>query len=197
METRKTETQRRDQGTLLSRHIPTGHQQNCEDLDIVIHLNSTLLCYVITCMLSFQEEQETAFKQGLLAVARYDDVLGKSLPNPEHAGRVRGVGGLVPMKKTFGKGSRRKTRTSSRSHEEFDAMLDQRVEERVRGLEEKLRQEMREEMAIMLQQTMGQQEKTFSPTVVQSSCQSVKPTADLSGFTEVMQIHISISSPMP
>jgi hypothetical protein len=74
------------------------------------------------------------------------------------------------------------------------------VEERVRGMEDKIRQEIRQElraemkseMAIMLRQAMGQQaiEPVFSPTVVQSSCQSVKPLADLSGFTEVMQIQI-------
>jgi len=75
-------------------------------------------------MLSFQEEQEAAFKQGLLPVARYDDVLGKSLPNPEHSGRVRGVGGLVIMTKTYEKSSTRKTRTSSRSKEDFDARVD-------------------------------------------------------------------------
>ena len=147
-------------------------------------------------MLFFQDEQEAALKQGLLAVERYDDVLGKSLPNPEHPGRVRGVGGLVPMTKTYGKSSTRKTRTPSRSEEDFDARVDLRVEERVRGLEDKLRQEIREqmqsEMAIMLRQAMGQQaiEPVFSPTVVQSSCQSVKPLPDLSGFTEVMQIQI-------
>ena len=146
-------------------------------------------------MLSFQDEQEAALKQGLLAVERYDDVLGKSLPNPEHPGRVRGVGGLVPMTKTYGKSSTRKTRTS-----DFDARVDLRVEERVRGMEDKIRQEIRQElraemkseMAIMLRQAMGQQaiEPVFSPTVVQSSCQSVKPLAELSGFTEVMQIQI-------
>ena len=145
-------------------------------------------------MLSFQEEQEAAFKQGSLAVERYDDVLGKSLPNPEHPGRVRGVGGELPIKKTYGKSSRRNIPSSSRSKAEFDARVDQRVEERVRGIEERLRQEMRQEMkyelAILLQQTMGQQEKTYTPTLVQSSCQSVKPCADLSGFTKVMQIQI-------
>ena len=150
-------------------------------------------------MLSFQDEQEAALKQGLLAVERYDDVLGKSLPNPEHPGRVRGVGGLISMTKKYGKSSTRKTRTS-RSEEDFDARVDLRVEERVRGLEDKIREEIRQElreemkyeMTIMLRQAMGQQaiEPAFSPTVVQSSCQSVKPLADLSGFTEVMQIQI-------
>jgi hypothetical protein len=194
METRKAETQRRDQGTLLSRDIRTGHQHNCEDLDIVIHLNSSLFYYVMTCMLSFQEEQEAAFKQGLLPVARYDDVLGKSLPNPEHPGRVRGVGGLVPMTKTYGKSSTRKPRTLSRSEEEFDARVDQRVEERVRGLKdilrEEIRQEMKSELAILVREAMGQKEPVFSPTVVQSSCQSVKQLPGLSGFTEVMQIQL-------
>jgi hypothetical protein len=142
-------------------------------------------------MLSFQEEQEAALKQGLLAVERYDDVLGKSLPNPEHPGRVRGVGGLVPVQKTYGKNTtRRKSTPTTRSEAEFDARVDQRVEERVRGIEErlrdKMRQEMKAELAILLQQAMGQQEKTYTPTVVQSSCQSVKPCVDLSGFTEVM-----------
>jgi len=143
-------------------------------------------------MLSFQDEQEAALKQGLLAVERYDDVLGKSLPNPEHPGRVRGVGGLVPMTKTYGKSSTRKTRTPSRSEDDFENRLRQEI----RGLEDKLRQEIREqmqsEMASMLRQAMGQQaiEPVFSPTVVQSSCQSVKPLPDLSGFTEVMQIQI-------
>ena len=102
-------------------------------------------------MLSFQEEQEAAFKQGLLAVARYDDVLGKSLPNPEHPGRVRGVGGELPIKKIYGKSSRRNRHTSSRSEPEFHARVDQRVEERVRGIEERLRQEMKSELAILLQ----------------------------------------------
>ena len=143
-------------------------------------------------MLFFQDEQEAALKQGLLAVERYDDVLGKSLPNPEHPGRVRGVGGLVPMTKTYGKSSTRKTRTPARSEDEFENRLRQEI----RGIEDKLRQEIREqmqsEMASMLRQAMGQQaiEPVFSPTVVQSSCQSVKPLADLSGFTEVMQIQI-------
>ena len=129
-------------------------------------------------MLSFQEEQEAAFKQGSLAVERYDDVLGKSMPNPEHPGRVRGVGGELPIKKTYRTSSRRNRPSSSRSEADFDARVDQRVEERVRGMEDRLRQDireeirlqMRQEMAIMLQQTMGQQEKTYNPIVVQSSC---------------------------
>ena len=149
-------------------------------------------------MLSFQEEQEAAFKQGSLAVERYDDVLGKSLPNPEHPGRVRGVGGELPIKKTYGRSGRRSRPSSSRSEEDFDARVDQKVGEMVRGMEDRLRQdireemrlEMRQEMAIMLQQTMGQQRKTNTPTVVQSSCQSVKPYANLSVFTKVMQIQI-------
>ena len=135
-------------------------------------------------MLSFQEEKEAAFKQGSLVVERYDDVLGKALENPEHPGRVRGVGGLVPMKKTYGKGSRRNKSTSSRSSAEFDARVDQRVEERLRGMKEtiqeemraEMRAEMRSELELLLQQKLGQQEKTHTPTLLQSSsCQSVQP----------------------
>ena len=137
-------------------------------------------------MLLFQEEQEAALKQGLLAVERYDDFLEKSLPDPKHPGRVRGVGGLLPIRNTYENSSIRRRCTFSRFEVEFDA----RVDERVRGIEERLRQEMKSELAILLQQAMGQQEKTCSPTVVQSSCQSVKPHANLSGFTEVMQIQI-------
>jgi hypothetical protein len=147
-------------------------------------------------MLRFQEEKEAALKQGLLAVERYDDVLGKSLPNPEHPGRVRGVGGLVPIKKTYGNIKRRGGPTSSRSEAEFDAKVDEKVEERCRGMAERLREQMREEMkselAIMLQQHLGQQQMTHSPTLLQSSCQSVQPRVDLSGFTEVMKIHILV-----
>jgi hypothetical protein len=134
-------------------------------------------------MLSFQEEQEAALKQGLLAVERYDDVLGKSLPNPKHPGRVRGVGGLVPIRKTYDQSSIRRRRAPSSSEAEIEA----RVEEKVKDIENRLRQEMKAEFALLLQQTMGQQEKTFTPTVVQTSCQSVKSyAADFSGFTEVM-----------
>ena len=140
-------------------------------------------------MLSFQEEQEAAFKQGSLAIERYDDVLGKSLENPEHPGRVRGVGGLVPMTKTYGKGSRRNRSISSRSSAEFDARVDQRVEERMSVMRETLREEMRAEMrsefALLLQQQLGQQEKTNTPTLLQSSsCQSVQPPV-LSGIMGV------------
>ena len=142
-------------------------------------------------MLSFQEEKEAAFKQGSLVVERYDDVLGKALENPEHPGRVRGVGGLVPMKKTYGKGSRRNRSTFSRSEAEFDARVDQMVEERMRGMKETLLEEMRSELALLLQQHMGmgQPEKMYSLTLIQSSCQSVKPPV-LSEFMGVMQIHI-------
>jgi len=157
-------------------------------------------------MLSFQEEQETAFKEGQLAVVRYDDVLEKSLPNSEHLGRVRGVGGLIPITKTFGKSSTRRRRPYSASEEDIDARVDQRVEERVRGIEERLRQEMKSELergieerlrqemkselALMLQQVMSQQEKTVTPTVVHSSCQSIKQYTNLSTFTEVKKIQI-------
>ena len=137
-------------------------------------------------MLSFQEEQEAAFKQGLLPVARYDDVLGKSLSNPEHSGRVRGVGGLIPMTKTYRKCSTRKTRPPSTSEQDFDARVEQKVEERVAILKE----EMKSELAILLAKAMGQQEPAFTPTVVQSSCQSVKPVIDLTGVAGVMQIQI-------
>ena len=138
-------------------------------------------------MLSFQEEQEAALKEGLLAVERYDDVLGKSLPNPEHPGRVRGVGGLVPIRKTYDKSSIRRRRTPSSSEAEIEARVGKRVEEQVKDIENRLRQEMKAEFALLLQQTMGQQEKTFTPTVVQTSCQSVKSYAvDFSRFTEVM-----------
>ena len=147
-------------------------------------------------MLSFQEEQEAALKEGSLAVERYDDVLGKSLPSREHPGRVRGVGGELPIKKTYGKSGRRSRPSSSRSEEDLDKIVDQRVEERVEKLRqdirEEMRLEMRQEMAIMLQQTIGQQGKTNTPTLVESSCQSVKQITDLSGFTEVMQIQILI-----
>ena len=144
-------------------------------------------------MLSFQEEQEAALKKGLLAVERYDDVLGKSLPNPEHPGRVRGVGGLVPIRKTYEKSSIRRRRAPSSSEAEIEARVDRKVEEKVRGIEDRLReirQEMKSELALLLQQSMGQQVQTFTPTVLQSSSQSVKPIADLSGYTEVMQIQI-------
>ena len=145
-------------------------------------------------MLSFQKEQEAALKQGLLAVERYDDVLGKSLPNPEHPGRVRGVGGLVPIRKTYEKSSIRRRRAPSSSEAEIDARVNAKVEEKVREIEgrlqAKMREEMKSELALLLQQSMGQQVQTFTPTVLQSSCQSVKPNADLSRFTEVMQIQI-------
>jgi len=138
-------------------------------------------------MLSFQEEQEAALKEGLLAVERYDDVLGKSLPNPEHPGRVRGVGGLVPIRKTYDKSSIKRRRNPSSSEAEIEARVGKRVEEQVKDIENRLRQEMKAEFALLLQQTMGQQEKTFTPTVVQTSCQSVKSyAADFSRFTEVM-----------
>ena len=143
-------------------------------------------------MLSFQEEQEAALKQGLLAVERYDDVLGKSMPNPEHPGRVRGVGGQIPIRKTYEKSSIRRRRAPSRTEAEFEAAVDRKVEEKVRGIEEILREEMLEKFA-MLQQTMGQQVQTYTPTVVQSSCQSVKPVTDLSGFTEVY-LHFNLFS---
>jgi hypothetical protein len=136
-------------------------------------------------MLSFQEEQEAALKQGLLAVERYDDVLGKSMPNPEHPGRVRGVGGQIPIRKTYEKSSIRRRRAPSRTEAEFEA----RVDEKVARIEKTLREEMEAKFA-MLAQSIGQQVQTYTPTVVQSSCQSVKPVTDLSGFTEVMQIQI-------
>src|ERR1039458_3501965 len=78
-------------------------------------------------MLSFQEEQEAALKQGLLAVERYDDVLGKSMSNPEHPGRVRGVGGQIPIRKTYEKSSIRRRRAPSRNEEDFEARVDQKV----------------------------------------------------------------------
>ena len=140
-------------------------------------------------MLSFQEEQEAALKQGLLAVERYDDVLGKSLPNPEHPGRVRGVGGLVPIRKTYDQSSIRRRRAPSSFEVEIEARVDRKVDVKVARIEKRLREEIEAKFA-MLQQTMGQQVQMFTPTVVQSSCQSVKPVADLSGFTEVMQIQI-------
>jgi len=145
-------------------------------------------------MLSFQEEQETALKQGLLAVERYDDVLGKSLSNPEHPGRVRGVGGLVPIRKTYEKSSIRRRRTPSSSEAKMREELREEMEEKVREievrLEAKMREEMKSQLALLVQQSMGQQVQTFTPTVLQSSSQSVKPIADLSGYTEVMQIQI-------
>jgi hypothetical protein len=76
------------------------------------------------------------------------------------------------------------------------SMMGQLMKPKKMEITDKLRQEIREqmqsEMASMLRQAMGQQaiEPVFSPTVVQSSCQSVKPLPDLSGFTEVMQIQI-------
>ena len=125
-------------------------------------------------MLSFQEEQEAALKQGLLAVERYDDVLGKSLPNPEHPGRVRGVGGLVPIRKTYEKSSIRRRRAPSSSEAKMREELREEMEDKVREievrLEAKMREEMKSQLALLVQQSMGQQEKTDSPTVVQSSC---------------------------
>ena len=100
-------------------------------------------------MLSFQEEQEAALKQGLLAVKRYDDVLGKSLPNPEHPGRVRGVGGQVPIRKTYEKSSIRRRRAPSRTEAEFEAAVDRKVEEKVREIEERLREEMEAKFAML------------------------------------------------
>jgi len=145
-------------------------------------------------MLSFQEEQEAALKKGLLAVERYDDVLGKSLPNPEHPGRVRGVGGLVPIRKTYEKSSIRRRRAPSSSEAKMREELREEMEDKVREievrLEAKMREEMKSQLALLVQQSMGQQVQTFTPTVLQSSSQSVKPIADLSGYTEVMQIQI-------
>jgi len=139
-------------------------------------------------MLSFQEEQEATLKQGLLEVERYDDVLGKSMPNPEHPGRVRGVGGQIPIRKTYDKSSIRRRRAPSRNEEDFEARVDQKVA----IIAKTLREEMEAKFA-MLAQSMGQQVQTYTPTVVQSSCQSVKPVTDLSGFTEVY-LHFNLFS---
>ena len=54
---------------------------------------------MLALALSFQDEKEVDFNKGLLTVERHDDVLGKSLPNREHAERVRGIGALVGIKK--------------------------------------------------------------------------------------------------
>ena len=104
------------------------------------------------------------------------------------------MGGLVPIRKTYEKSSIRRRRAPSSSEAQMREEMREEIEEKVREIDERLRAEMRQEMkselALLLQPTMGQQEKTFTPTVLQSSCQSVKPYAGLSGFTEVMQIYI-------
>ncbi|XP_078174426.1 uncharacterized protein LOC144568070 [Carex rostrata] len=144
------------------------------------------------------EEQEAALKKGLLAVERYDDVLGKSLPNPEHPGRVRGVGGLVPIRKTYEKSSIRRRRAPSSSEAKMREELREEMEDKVREievrLEAKMREEMKSQLALLVQQSMGQQVQTFTPTVLQSSSQSVKPIADLSGYTEEAEISCKLQA---
>jgi tRNA 2-selenouridine synthase SelU len=74
--------------------------------------------------------------------------------------------------------------------EELREEMEDKVREIEVRLEAKMREEMKSQLALLVQQSMGQQVQTFTPTVLQSSSQSVKPIADLSGYTEVMQIQI-------
>lgn len=153
--------------------------------------------------MSFQEEQQEAFNKGLLPVDRYDDVLGKSLPNPEHAGRVRGLGALVGIKKAYQGSGKRRRHVLSGSGADIEQRIEREVAVRVEVAEARIKADMAEKMKVMLAEQMAtlmgrgilaeSPTAAYSPTAVQSSCQSVGPRTSLFFPMEVMQINTYFS----
>ena len=156
--------------------------------------------------LPFQEEQEDAFKKGLLPIERYNDVLGKALPNREHPGRVRGVGSYVRMKNAYeGIPSKRRSRMAE-TEAENEEMIQREVALRVVDLTQefedmavKLKGEMTEQTQQLVQQQLAQHmaQRTEpiaqdSPRAVQSSRQSVQPQPFFDPI-QVIQINIYCS----
>lgn len=86
----------------------------------------------------------------MLTIERYNDVLGNSLPTPEHSGRVRGVGSHVGIKKTYNGCGKRKRHTS----DESEAVIKQRIEREV----EEMMKDMKEENEAFKRQMAMQHE---------------------------------------
>ena len=137
----------------------------------------------------FQQENEDAFNSGLLSVERYDDVLGKSLLNREHAGRVQGIGSHVRITAAYeGQPSKRRPRmveSEAENEERIQREVAQRVAAQKRDFEEmaaRLKAEMAEQTQQLVQQQLAQMmaQRTEpivqeSPRAVQSSYKSVQP----------------------
>lgn len=75
----------------------------------------------------------------MLTIERYNDVLGNSLPTPEHSGRVRGVGSHVGIKKTYNGCGKRKRHTSDESEAVIKQRIEREVEERMKDMKRKMR----------------------------------------------------------
>ena len=76
-----------------------------------------------------------AATQGSIVTDRYDDILGKTLPNPKHSGRTRGIGSYSGWKTVYtGQKGKRQRRTS------YDT--DARMEQRVHEVESRFREQL-------------------------------------------------------
>lgn len=116
---------------------------------------------------------------------RYEDILLKSLQNPEHTGRVRGVGSLVGIKKAYGRCGKRKRHTSSESETSIEERIQREVAERMKPVLELI--ERQESKITMLMGQVALENRVTSTTGAvqsQSSCPSVQPTHSLD-FIEV------------
>ena len=141
-----------------------------------------------------------AATQGSIVTDRYDDILGKALPNPEHSGRTRGIGSYSGWKTVYtGQKGKRQRRTSY----DTDARMEQRVHEVESRFREQLesaeadlrayrekQERLERQVAMLMSQQMGagcmpMEEFQCSPARNVSSCQSVEPPNPLDSITVI------------
>lgn len=119
---------------------------------------------------------------GELFTERHNDILTQAIGNPEHGGRVRGVGGNVTLKEYFGKAKRRLP-IGVMTVEEV-AMLTKKLTAQVKAETMAEMETQLEQKTINILKAWGirpppDEEVEFanpSPILVPSSCQSVNPS---------------------
>lgn len=126
-------------------------------------------------------------EKGELQLSEFEDILTLALGNPEHSGRVRGVGGIATPKSFFNTPKVKRTRITKAELLARDRLRDEEMERRTNDLMSQIADLKAMISSSILPSSMPEKAAAVEELNVDGDCVAIDPTPPSKKETKVKQ----------